>query len=151
MDNPSVFWFVLISIYTSMTEQTLSADVWWKALENIQEWAFTLKFMKHNIQFLLVSCQLKQGIRRLRHQCRKSSIILKTLPVLQALGHKTQVNMRTNKFCMNYWWILEAGFLLSPSEPPVIEPWLWQHAQEVTTSTRDTGATFFMVISRQEI
>lgn len=65
------------------------------------------------------------------------------LPLSQAVGHITQVNICTNKFCMNYWWILEAAFLLSSSELPVIEPWLWQHAKQWNIH-RDTYGSYFL-------
>lgn len=95
------------------------------------------------------SCQLKRGIISAiskTHISGSKIILWKPSAVSQALGHETQVNIRTNKFYMNYWWILEAGFLLSPSEPPVIELWLWQHAQGVKKNIHLQDLLFFTVI-----
>lgn len=93
----------------------------------------------HHFQTLcLQQSRLYLGKKKVSPHIESPGLFRKTLPVSQALEHKTQVKLVTNKFWMNYWWALEASFLLSPSELPAFEPWLWQHAQGLKNKDSNT-------------
>lgn len=87
---------------------------------------------------LVTAEQTLFGKKKVCTHVESPGLFRKTLPVSQALEHKTQVKLVANKFWMNYWWALEASFLLSPSELPAFEPWLWQHAQGLKNKDSNT-------------